>query len=328
MSLPSGIQKRPVAPILLREAMALSNNPDKYISTQVLPAQSLGRTEKTGTIQLIDRAAMFSAATADLRRNPGSAFNKAPGYGINQVSYVTQQHGLQWSVDFEDDEGEASDAQYDARLTESSQALEFTLINRERRLTDVLNSAAFATTGVTVPWTNASADPMRDVQNAKAQVELAGESPNTIVMSYDAFRALQVNPLLRSGTVYQGGGAYVGDDMALQLLADFFGVPRGRVFVSRAVLNTANAGQAGTYAFIGGAAFAWIGYIETDRSAGRVGAGIYRAPRSALLRMENRPLQSTEWTDEATRSHCGHVFYEDALVVCYAALGHRLTGVA
>jgi hypothetical protein len=93
-------------------------------------------------------------------------------------------------------------------------------------------------------WDSASSNPMQDIEYIAMQIESrTGYRPNTLVITPNVLAALKQNPVVIDRFKYTQRGIMTED-----LLAAVLGVER--LFVARAVFNSAVEGQTGNFGFM------------------------------------------------------------------------------
>lgn len=190
----------------------------------------------------------------------------------------------------------------DAVLNPDREATEYVtnkaLIKREKLwATKYFGTSKWTTDQTTSNWgpTGTATDPMIDMETAKNTIlESTGFMPNTLILGQAVYSALKNNADVIE-RVYSGqtpGAPAMGSLAAMMAL---FEIPR--IFVMRAIENTAKEGQTASHSFIGGA-HALLCYVTpspgimtptagyTFSWTGRVGAGAEGA-RIKRFRMEN-----------------------------------------
>lgn len=246
--------------ILTNISVAYLQNTNNFIADKVFP-----------TIPVEKKSNLYFTYTKDdwfrdeaQRRADGTA-SAGGGYGLNQATYMADVYA------FHKDIGDQTRANADNPLNPDMEATQFItqrlLLRREVQwASDYFTSGVWATTitGVADASTNPTAtetyvwsdyatsstyksNPIANVEDAKVKIlQNTGYEPNTLVLGYAVFQALKNHPLLVDRYKYTQAGAIVTED----LLAQLFGVER--VLVAKAVVNTANEGATGTYAFTTG----------------------------------------------------------------------------
>jgi hypothetical protein len=193
------------------------------------------------------------------RRADGTA-SAGSGYGLTTDNYLADVYA------FHKDIGDQTRANADNPLNPDMEATQFVtqrlLLRREVQwASDYFTSGVWGTTKsgtsatgqtngstqVTVWSDYTNSTPIPDIEYAKTTVlQNTGFEPNTLVLSYAVFQKLKAHPTLVDRYKYTQAGAIVTED----LLAALFGVDR--VLVAKAVVNGANEGASGTYAFTAG----------------------------------------------------------------------------
>lgn len=190
------------------------------------------------------------------RRADGTA-SAGSGYGLTTDNYLADVYA------FHKDIGDQTRANADNPLNPDMEATQFVtqrlLLRREVQwASDYFTTGVWGTsksgtsatgqtngsTQVTVWSDYTNSTPIPDIEYAKTTVlQNTGFEPNTLVLSYAVFQKLKAHPTLVDRYKYTQAGAIVTED----LLAALFGVDR--VLVAKAVVNGANEGATGSYAF-------------------------------------------------------------------------------
>ena len=110
--------------------------------------------------------------------------------------------------------------------------------------TDISGVTSGAGANQVLKWSKPESDPIGDIKRAKTQMlQNTGYEPNTLVLSVKVFDALCEHEDIIDRIKYTQRGVVTED-----LLAQLFGVER--IFVTKAIVNTANKGVAGKNQFI------------------------------------------------------------------------------
>lgn len=166
-------------------------------------------------------------------------------------------------------------------------------------------------------WSDfAGSDPLEDVEQGKeAILSTTGFEPNTLVLGYSVFRKLKNHPDFVDRIKYT-----TSDSVTAELLAKMFDVER--VFVAKAITNTAAEGQAGSYSFIHGK-HAWLGYVNPTPSLMAPSAGYvftWKGVSDGIgtnigitrFRMQHLRADRVEaqiaWTNKLVASDMGYMF--------------------
>lgn len=191
-----------------------------------------------------------------------SEVNRAPGTQYGEVtwakssdSYSAQGYGLSSFVTPEDLKN--ADPQIDPGQDAARIIVDQLMLAYEVRVAAMAFSGSVFTQTAALAaadrWNAATSDPLHDVQDAKAAVRAKiGVEPNTMVIGYDVWRALQENAGVRK--IVFGLNAPESIPSEAQV-AQALGI--GRILVGRAVYRSA----ANTFANVWGKC-AFIGYID------------------------------------------------------------------
>lgn len=127
--------------------------------------------------------------------------------------------------------------------------------------TDVVGGTNFT------QWSDfAGSDPMEDVELGKETIiGTTGFEANTLVLGYSVFRKLKNHPDFVDRIKYTSEKVLTPGLIGAMLDIE-------RVFVARAIKNTANEGQTAAYSFVFGKS-AWLGYVNPSPSILQPSAG-------------------------------------------------------
>lgn len=133
--------------------------------------------------------------------------------------------------------------------------------------TDVTGVAASPGVGEFVQWSNyTTSTPTDDIDNAKDAISgVTGIEPNTLVLGSNVYRKLRNHPELVDRFKYTDPS-----NITEQMLATYLEIER--VFISRAIVNTAQEGATESYSRIMGN-HAWLGYVTPAPSLLEPSAG-------------------------------------------------------
>jgi len=136
-------------------------------------------------------------------------------------------------------------------------------------------------------WNDADSDPIKNIREGVAAIlERTGYKPNTLVLGYRVWMALQDHPDIVDRIKY--GNTSGVANITTADLSNLFKIPR--IFVMEAVENTAKEGQTNSHSFIGGKkallcyseqspglmkptagyTFSWTGYLGASPNGARI----------------------------------------------------------
>jgi hypothetical protein len=177
--------------------------------------------------------------------------------------------------------------------------------------TDVVGGTNFT------QWSDfAGSDPMEDIELGKETIlGQTGYEPNTLVLGYQVFRKLKNHPDFVDRIKYTSQKILTAEMIAAMLDID-------RVFVAKAIKNTAKEGQTASYSFVFGKS-AWLGYVNPQPSILQPSAGYvftWKGVSDGLgtnigitrFRMQHLRADRVEaqvaWTNKVVASDLGYFF--------------------
>ncbi len=166
-------------------------------------------------------------------------------------------------------------------------------------------------------WSDfAGSDPMEDMELGKETIlSTTGFEPNTLVLGYRTFRKLKNHPDFVDRIKYTSDDTITAQKIAAMLDIE-------RVFVSKAIINSAAEGATASYGFVAGNN-AWLGYVNPEPSILQPSAGYvftWRGISDGLgtdigisrFRMQHLRADRIEaqiaWTDAVIATDCGYFF--------------------
>jgi hypothetical protein len=234
--------------ILTNASVAYIQSADNFIATKVFPIVPV---DKQSNLYFKYTKEDWFRDDARLRADGAEAATS--GYGLTTDNYYADVYAVKKAV------GDQTMANFDNPLDPMRDAAKFTaqlILNRleNQFVTDYITTGVWGTdyTGVSgSPSTNefkqwsdlANSDPIQDIELAKGKIlQTTGFEANKLVLGYDAYRVLRNHPDIIDRVKYTGR-----DVPDTQYLAQLFGVEE--VLVAKAVKNTANEGQTGSFSF-------------------------------------------------------------------------------
>lgn len=211
--------------------VAIEFQPNGFIADQVLPVVSV-ELEAAGYYTFDDT----NFNIPEMKRNPRTVY-KEIDFGMSSDTYRAEEYGLEARIDDRERKNAPGALNLDVgktrRLTNSA------LLNRERRVANLVTSTANVTNNETLvgaaQWSDPTSDPQAAARRARNSMRnKAGALPNRLILGWNVFDALRVNPKVVD---YLDGGRATEQD-----LAEYFEVER--VIVARAIYNSAREGLA------------------------------------------------------------------------------------
>lgn len=172
-------------------------------------------------------------------RAPGAEAGEVD-FRLSHDSYYCDDHALSSAIP--DEERENADPPLRPEIDRTEFLTDKILLNRERGLAQILRAPGAIpgedVTGDGTPWGDEGADPIADVERARAAIlRTVQQQPNVLVLPQDVYTELRHHPSVTERVKYTNSGA-----VGTGALADLLDVER--VLVARAVYNAANPGQA------------------------------------------------------------------------------------
>lgn len=246
--------------VLTRFSIAYSNG--TYIASMVFPVVPVEK--QSDFYYKFDKGPWFRAT--DLERAPGTEAVRLD-YTLTTATYFCKVYAAAKGIP---DEVRAN---ADAPLRPDIDAARFVtdqlLLGLERRTAAIVTNPAnwgYAASPA-IQWSASNSDPIRDVEEAKAQIVAAiGRLPNVMVMSYDVWRRLTAHPDLLDRLKYTNPTGVITAEQARNL----FGVDL--LLIGTAVYDSAKPGQAASHAFIWDDDV-WLGYVPRNPALMEPAAG-------------------------------------------------------
>ena len=239
--------------ILTNASIAYIQSADNFIATKVFPIVPV---DKQSNLYFKYTKEDWFRDDARLRADGSEAATS--GYGLSTDSYYADVYAIKKAV------GDQTMANFDNPLDPMRDAAKFTaqLIMNRMELdfvssffttsiwgTDATGVSGTPSTGEFKQWSDlANSDPIQDIETGKAKIlSTTGFEANKLVLGYEAYKTLRNHPDIIDRVKYTGR-----DVPDTQYLAQLFGVDE--VLVAKAVKNTANEGQTGSFSFAFGKA--------------------------------------------------------------------------
>jgi hypothetical protein len=234
--------------ILTNASIAYIQSADNFIATKVFPIVPV---DKQSDLYFKYTKEDWFRDDAQVRADGTEAATS--GYGLTTDNYFAYVYAIKKAV------GDQTMANFDSPLDPLRDAAKFTaqlILNRleNQFVSDFIKTGVWGTdyTGVAgspsagefKQWSDlANSDPIQDVEAGKAQIlSTTGFEANKLVLGYDVYKTLRNHPDIIDRVKYTGNQV---PDTAY--LAQLFGVDE--VLVAKAVKNTANEGQSGSFSF-------------------------------------------------------------------------------
>lgn len=172
----------------------------------------------------------------EAKRAPRAVYKEIE-FGVSNDTYRAEEYGLEARID--DRERRNSPGPLDLDVGKTRRLTNGILLNRERRVANLVTNTANVTQNTTLvgaaQWSDPTSDPSTTAATARAAIRgKTGLLPNQLTMGYAVFEALRIHPAVID---FLDGGRATEQD-----LAEYFEV--ARVVVARAIYNTAKEGQA------------------------------------------------------------------------------------
>jgi hypothetical protein len=249
--------------VLTNLSVAYMQDSANFISDKVFPVVPVEKqSDKYFIYDKNDWLRDEAAPRADGDESVGS------GYNLTTAPYYCDV----WAI--HKDVGDQLRANADAPINPDREAAEFVtsrlLLRKEIAFvsdflttgkwgTDITGVAASATpsTNEVFKWSASASNPIDDVEDGKAAIlGVTGMDPNTLVLSYDAFRALKNHASILDRIKYTSNQTITADMLARMFEVD-------RVLVSKSIKATNKEGQTGAYAFTQNAS-ALLAYVAPN----------------------------------------------------------------
>jgi len=279
--MPTVAELRSVAgdPMLTPFSVAYANDQDVYIADDVLPPVPVVLESDTF---LIGDKSRFNIPEA--KRNPRGHY-KEIDWTATKDSYFAEEYGLETRID--DRERRNSPQMLDLDEQGVEILTDAILLNRERRVANLVTNTANITQNVTLAgatqWSDPASVPLNQSRDARLAIQAStGQFPNSLAMGWLVLEKMKTNPAIAD--------FLEGDRPTSENLADYFEVEN--IFIGRASYNTAKEGQTATLADV------W----------GRDALFFFRVPRPALRRaafgyqMQVQGLQVERYRDNPAKS--------------------------
>lgn len=256
---------RAVNPILTQWMVVQADKDDAYIADLAfMPTHRPG--ESTGTIRLATSDfKSFSNQTVD--RAAGGPYEEV-GLNLTSTTYTTRRYGVQVPVN--DDLRSEHDAPMSLERLATLRAMREVQIRREVRVAAAMFVTGVWTTettlGAAAQWDDPGGDPLGNLWTMKRGIKLASAADAKVgIMGWDTFRvAVQngdITSLMPSATRQ---GQITLSELA-QRLREAFEIEK--LFIGRAIRNTAVEGDTESNAFIWTDNFALVNVPDGDLEA-------------------------------------------------------------
>lgn len=219
--------------------IAIEFTPKGFIADRVLPVVPVNL-EAAGYYVFDDS----NFNIPEMKRNPRTVY-KEIDFGLTSDTYRAEEYGLEARID--DRERRNAPGGLDLDVGKTRRLTNAALLNRERRVANLVLNTANVTQNTTLSgtaqWSDPTSDPSATAKAARAAIRSkTGVLPNRLAIGYDVWEALRVHPKVID---FMDGGRASAQD-----LAEFFEVEE--VIVAGALYNTANEAQASVMADLWG----------------------------------------------------------------------------
>jgi len=216
-----------------------ANEQDAYIADQVLPPVPVAL--ESDSYWVYDKS-RFNIPEA--KRNPRGHY-KEIDWTATKDTYFAEEYGLETRID--DRERRNAVGEFDLDEQGVEMLTDAILLNRERRVANLVTNTANVTQNTTLTgtaqWSDPASDPQAQLRAARTAIQAGtGLILNSVAMGWQVFEALRINPRV---TDFLDGDRATSDS-----LAEFFEV--ANVYIGRASYNTAKEGQTATLADVWG----------------------------------------------------------------------------
>lgn len=279
---------------LTNVSLAFLQNDENFVATRVFP--NIPVSSKSDVYFTYDRGEFNRDEMTERAPSTESA---GGGWTVSTDSYAAKRYAFHKDIDDE------LRANADAPLNLDREATEYVTtkakIKREKIFvskffttgvwtTDVTGVSTSPNAGEAMHWSDAASIPISNVRAAKATIlESTGFEPNTLVLGYRTWMALQDHPEIIDRIRYGGGiGNSTPVQVSVQAVAAILELER--ILVMKSIENTGKEGQANSHAFIGGKhamlcyaapspgimtpsagyTFSWTGYLGATSQGSRI----------------------------------------------------------
>jgi hypothetical protein len=242
--------KFPFIPAPQYTAIALAYRNAELIADMVLP-----RTPVTAREFIWDLYTKADAFTIPDTKVGRKGVPTEVEFGATEETSSVIDYGLQFTVPQEDVLAAASKPGLDPLGRHTEQTTDLILLDREKRVADLVFAAATYATANKVTlsgddqWNSGAAgsDPIADILGASEGMLM---KPNVLVLGSQTLHGLRQNSKVVAAAYPMGGNAVSGGVVSMGALQDLFEVDK--ILVGRAYYNTAKPGQTPAYSRIWG----------------------------------------------------------------------------
>lgn len=236
---------------------------------------------------------------------------KRADYTLTTGSYVCLNYALAKAIPDEVRDNADAPLRVDVEATEF--VTDALMRAAERRVASLITTSTnwAQSASPATQWTSDTSDPLGDIDDAiNGVVSRIGRMPNTMVMSWDVWRALRVHPDLLDRVKYtrESGRVEPSD------LMGWFGVDK--VLVGTAIYDQAQEGQTASPAYIWGDDL-WVGYVPSRAALMEPAAGYvlrwgnFEVNRFREDQERQDVVEAAHYTDEVvTASNAGGIVYD------------------
>lgn len=272
----------PVDPILTQLAVEAIPSDGQLIADKVLeivPVQ-----DRSGTILIDDTRNFMGAVGVEAKRASGADRQVISNFEPSSTSFKCDFYSYEDVFALQDIRDSQMPRNYEERSAKKvGRALK---LNKEKQVADLLFGAsnwgsytsalnALGNGSQGTAWSSTSAQPLKDLDVLKDVVRANshGIKPDTLVLGYNAIRALGRNPEVR-GIFYETSGATVGErimaqEQVIDVLKSVLRIPN--VFVGEARIETALAGASSSEADIWTGNSVFMGVLRGSDAIENVG---------------------------------------------------------
>lgn len=232
-------------------SIAYMQDQSRYVATKIFPIVNV--TKQTNKYFKFTKDDWFRD---EVRRRAPATESAGGGYNMSTDSYSCDVWGLHKDLD------KHLLANYDNPLNPERNATQWLTQQMLIRM-EVQWAADYFITGIwgssVTPgtlWSDITSNTLTDVDLAKKTILMnTGFEANYMLIGYDVFNALKQNTAIKAQFQYTSDRS-----LTVDMLAQYFGIEK--VVVLKAVKNSAQEGQTGSYAFIASAKNALVAYVN------------------------------------------------------------------
>jgi len=221
--------------------LAVLYSPQEFnlAAEQVMP--SIPTAKQEGTYWVYDKADRLTLPNTN--RGPRGVARGAD-FGKTKATYATEDYALHALVT--DRERNNASTPFDENVSTTEGLIDLLMLDREKRVADMVTSTANITQNTTLTGTNQWSDYSNSnpFSNLKTGRDACFFKPNTAVMSKEVWSVLEIHPDIVERVKYVGG------DVTPERVASLLGI--GKLIIADAQYNSAVDGQSVSYGSVWG----------------------------------------------------------------------------